>query len=167
MSGSVPGPNHKNSTVKRAWLSNFEMDDLMRSFTESVRVRTKHVEKIHCDFWGHSTILKAVCDVTSGIKADLSEYDLVQGDEPNGSWWACNTRGWEWSGSKQLIGKNRITIRGILNHASMGVHCLVLPISTKCIFYSVALTIITLQLAWLWWVFVRVNFCVVFQKTCE
>jgi len=42
-------------------------------------VRTKHVKK-SCDcLWGQSTILKAVWDVTSGIKEVSSQYDVVQG----------------------------------------------------------------------------------------
>jgi len=36
------------------------MGDLLISFPESVRVKTKHVEKTRDGLWGQSTILKAV-----------------------------------------------------------------------------------------------------------
>ncbi|KEH29429.1 hypothetical protein MTR_4g036630 [Medicago truncatula] len=55
------------------------MGDLLGSFPKSVRVRRKHVEKTCVGLWGQSTILKAVWDVTSGIKACLSQYDVVWG----------------------------------------------------------------------------------------
>jgi len=55
------------------------MGDLMGSFLKSVWDRTKHVEKTCAGLWGQSTILKAVWDVTSGIRVDLSQYDVVQG----------------------------------------------------------------------------------------
>jgi len=55
------------------------MGDLPRSFPVSVRVRTKHAEKTRVGLWGQSTILKAVWDVTNGIIADLSQYDVVRG----------------------------------------------------------------------------------------
>jgi len=48
------------------------MGDLMRSFIESVRVKTKHGEKTRVGLWCQSTILKVVWDVTSGIRANLS-----------------------------------------------------------------------------------------------
>lgn len=43
------------------------MVDLLGSFLESVRVRTKHTEKTHIGLWGQSTILKAVWDVTCRV----------------------------------------------------------------------------------------------------
>jgi len=55
------------------------MGDLLGSFSESVQVRTKHAKKTHVGFWGLSAILKAVCDVTSGIRVDISLYDAVWG----------------------------------------------------------------------------------------
>ncbi|PNX65694.1 transcriptional regulator ATRX, partial [Trifolium pratense] len=55
------------------------MGVLLGSFPESVRVRTKHVEKTRVGLWGQSVILKAVLDVTNGIRADLSQYDVVRG----------------------------------------------------------------------------------------
>jgi len=55
------------------------MGDLLRSFPEYVRVRTKHAEKTRVDLWGQLAILSGVCDVTSGIRAYLSQYDVVQG----------------------------------------------------------------------------------------
>jgi len=44
------------------------MGDLPGSFPVSVRVRTKHAEKIRVDLWGQSAILKVVWDVTSLIQ---------------------------------------------------------------------------------------------------
>jgi len=41
------------------------MGDLPGSFSESVRVRTKHAEKARVGLWGWSAIQKVVCDVTS------------------------------------------------------------------------------------------------------
>jgi len=55
------------------------MGDAPRSFPINVRVRTKHAEKTRVDLWGQSTILKAVWDVTNGIRADLSQYGVVRG----------------------------------------------------------------------------------------
>jgi len=55
------------------------MGDLPGSFPVSVRVMTKHAEKTRVGLWGQSTILKAIWDVTNGIRADLSQYDVVQG----------------------------------------------------------------------------------------
>jgi len=54
------------------------MGELLESFSESVRVMTKQNENI-CDcLWAQSTILKAVWDVTNGIRAGLSQYDVVR-----------------------------------------------------------------------------------------
>jgi len=53
------------------------MGDLPGSFPVSVRVRTKHAEKTRVGLRGQSTILKAVWDVTNGIRADFSQYDVV------------------------------------------------------------------------------------------
>jgi hypothetical protein len=55
------------------------MGDILESFLESVRVRTKHAEKTRVGLWGQSTILKVVWNITSGIRADLSQYDVVLG----------------------------------------------------------------------------------------
>jgi len=55
------------------------MGDLPGSFPVSVRVRTKHAEKTRVGLRGQSTILKAVWDVTNGIRADFSQYDVVRG----------------------------------------------------------------------------------------
>ena len=55
------------------------MGDLPGSFPVSVQVRTKRTEKTRVDLWGQSTILKAVWDVTNGIRADLSQYGVVRG----------------------------------------------------------------------------------------
>ena len=55
------------------------MGDLPGSFPVSVRVRTKHAEKTRVGLWGQSAILKAVWDVTNGIRADLSQYGVVRG----------------------------------------------------------------------------------------
>ncbi|AES81372.2 hypothetical protein MTR_7g092030 [Medicago truncatula] len=54
-------------------LEQFGMGDLPGSFPVSVRVRTKHAEKTRVGLWGQSTMLKAVWDVTNGIRADLSQ----------------------------------------------------------------------------------------------
>src|SRR3954470_8803517 len=45
------------------------MGDLLGSFPESVRVRSKHGEKTRVGLWGQSIIPKAVWDVTNGIRA--------------------------------------------------------------------------------------------------
>ncbi|MCI63562.1 transcriptional regulator ATRX, partial [Trifolium medium] len=55
------------------------MGDHLGSFPESVQVRTKLAEKTRVDLWGQSVILKAVWDVTNGIRADLFQYDVVRG----------------------------------------------------------------------------------------
>jgi hypothetical protein len=44
-----------------------------------VQVRTKLAEKTRVGLWGQSVILKAVWGVTNGIRADLSQYDVVRG----------------------------------------------------------------------------------------
>ncbi|AES89939.1 hypothetical protein MTR_4g081990 [Medicago truncatula] len=44
--------------------SSLWMGDILGSFPESVRVRTKHVEKTRAGLWGQSTILIVVWDVT-------------------------------------------------------------------------------------------------------
>jgi len=51
-------------------------------------LRTKHVEKTRVGLWGQSVILKAVWDVTNGIRARLS-YKIYSvcacpGSIPNG-----------------------------------------------------------------------------------
>ena len=45
------------------------MGDLLGSFSESVRVRPKHVEKTRVGLWGQSMIMKPVRGVTDGIRA--------------------------------------------------------------------------------------------------
>src|SRR3954470_24292130 len=45
------------------------MGDLLGSFLESMRVRSKHAEKTRVGLWGQSIILKAVWGVTNGIRA--------------------------------------------------------------------------------------------------
>jgi len=55
------------------------MGDLPGSFPVCVRVRTKHAEKTRVGLYGQSAMLKVVWDVTNGIRADLSQYDVVQG----------------------------------------------------------------------------------------
>ena len=55
------------------------MGDLLGSFPESVQVRTKLAEKTRVGLWGQSVILKSVWGVTNGIRADLSQYDVVRG----------------------------------------------------------------------------------------
>ena len=55
------------------------MGDLLGSFPESLQVRTKLAEKTRVGLWGQSVILKAVWGVTNGIRADLSQYDVVRG----------------------------------------------------------------------------------------
>jgi len=131
--------------------------------------------------WEQNTLerLVLVCGISrqylksSGIlpvvSKQVSSNTMWFGDEPSGSWWACNTRGWRgrgvvvgaqcmiMSGSWQLLGKpNHIRMRGgSWDRACMGLHgwrktyknCLVLPISTRCIFFSVAQTIKTPQLS--------------------
>jgi hypothetical protein len=59
--------------------ANFGMGDLSGSFLVSVRVRTKHAKKNRVGLCGQSEILKVVWDVTNGIRAHLSQYDVVQG----------------------------------------------------------------------------------------
>ena len=55
------------------------MGDLLGSFPESLQVRTKLAEKTRVGLWSQSVILKAVWGVTNGIRADLSQYDVVRG----------------------------------------------------------------------------------------
>ena len=43
------------------------MGDLLESFSENARVRTKHAEKTRVSLWGQSSIRKAA--VTIGIRA--------------------------------------------------------------------------------------------------
>jgi hypothetical protein len=50
------------------------MGDLLRSFSESVRVTTKHVEKTLVGLWGQSAILKAVWDVKFASIAFVEAY---------------------------------------------------------------------------------------------
>jgi hypothetical protein len=51
------------------------MGDLLGSFSESVRVRTKHAEKIRVGLWGQSTFLKVVWDIIVSF-LELSFLDL-------------------------------------------------------------------------------------------
>jgi hypothetical protein len=55
------------------------MGVLPGSFPVNVRVRTKHAEKTSVGLWGQSAILKAVWEVTNGIRTDLSQYGVVRG----------------------------------------------------------------------------------------
>ncbi|KEH44213.1 hypothetical protein MTR_1g110770 [Medicago truncatula] len=65
------------------------MGDLPGSFPVSVRVRTKHAEKTRVGLWGQSAILKAVWDVTNGIRADADAQGMTMSgsrhllEEPN------------------------------------------------------------------------------------
>ncbi|KEH23178.1 hypothetical protein MTR_7g068660 [Medicago truncatula] len=43
---------------------NLWMEDLLGSFSKSVRVRAKHAKKTRIGLWGQSKILKALRDVT-------------------------------------------------------------------------------------------------------
>jgi len=55
------------------------MGDLLESFSESVRVGRKHAGNTRVGVWGWSAILKAVFEITNGIRADLFKYDVVRG----------------------------------------------------------------------------------------
>jgi len=69
------------------------MGDLLRSFLVSVPVRTKHAEKTRVGLWGQSTILKADVGMLQVVSEQTSPSTVWFGDEPSGSWWACNTQG--------------------------------------------------------------------------
>src|SRR3954463_12329573 len=69
------------------------MGDLLGSFPESMRVRSKHAEKTRVGLWGQSIIPKSVWGVTKWYQSQTSPSTMWFEDEPCGSWWACNTRG--------------------------------------------------------------------------
>jgi hypothetical protein len=63
------------------------MCGLLESFSESVRVREKHVEKTHIGLWGWLAILKS-SEMLQVISEQTSPRTMWFGDEPNGRWWA-------------------------------------------------------------------------------
>lgn len=54
------------------------MGDPLGSFSKNMLVRKKHAEQTRVSLWGHPIILKIVWGITNGIRANLSQYDVVR-----------------------------------------------------------------------------------------
>ena len=66
------------------------MGDLPESFPKSVRVKTKHAEKTRW-FVGSVGNPESSRGCYKMVSEQTSPSTVWFGDEPSGSWWACNT----------------------------------------------------------------------------
>jgi len=133
------------------------MGDLLGSFPISVRMRTKHAERLVLVCRVSQKCLKS-SRILQMVSEQTSPSMMWFGDEPSRSCWACNTQGRQWqgvvvgaqgmtmSGSRQLLDEpNHIGMREILRPCRYGLHgwrkayknCLILPIWTRCLFFLV------------------------------
>lgn len=68
------------------------MGAYLKSFSESVQVSIKHVERTRDGLWGQSQYLNS-SRMLQLVSEQTSHSTMWFEDEPSESWWVCNARG--------------------------------------------------------------------------